>query len=532
MIRVELTRIDDNPYQSRLEYGDLTDLAVSFLELCGALPETSGLLQVPLARLVLDGRVVDPLPGDVAAFLAETPARVELAIGHRRKRAFAQLAARAGAVAQDFTTFPVTLAVLDDQAMAALAWEENEKRKDISDVERAVAIEKALHDFAWTQAEIGSRWGIAQGTVSNLLRLLALPEKIKGLICAGTITGRHGRALLPLVDMGERWETFVHMVEHGGSGEYVPVAEVERRVTEYVQTHTYDLTEIPWDEAWDPRLAETQPCATCMAKIKVGRETRCTQAGCYTAKTRAYKVTVKGPANAVKSYHLYRREGWRETPDPGWATCLGCGRTARDLEAARYGSRIWLRSGGNHICPQCAALGQLRATEPERGRGGEGETGREGAGAEYFPATPPPAYAETGEPGRSLAGVFAEGADAPGDPDAGFTAGVDEDGDGFGKDDNAAAEAPASAPQAATSPTLPAPGAHVVYTGTAILTTPPARPAVLTARIMPGAALAARRVIVSIADEGLMPAVLRSGPFENIGILIGEALQAHFPEME
>jgi len=539
MIRVELTRIDDNPYQSRLEYGDLADLTASFMALAATLPETSGLLQVPLARLVLDGRVVDPLPSDIAAFLAETPARVELAYGHRRKRAFQQLVQNGGGAA--FATFPVTLAVLDDPTLAALAWEENEKRKDISDIERAVAIEKALTDFGWTQAEIGRRWGIAQGTVANLLRLLTLPDKVRGLIREGVLTGRHGRALLPLVDIQAQVADFLALARPESGDELPSVARLEQLVGDFVAAHTYDLQTAPWAEDW---LGAGLPsCAACEKRVRVGREWRCSDAACHHARHVAYKTTVKGPAIAVDYYNRLKHLGWNLGLAHTWGTCCGCGRAARDFEGTRYTHGQWLNVNGVSICPQCAELAQLRpcaaksappAPEVYRPTPSDPKSLRRDEAAEYFPAEPPPAYAETVERG---------------DPDAGFAVGEDEDGDGFGAGYVARAQAEAEEEEARPQTleaevearqrsTLPAPQAKVVYTSASLPAPTLTRPApvvVLTARIMPpshGEAFDARRVLVSIGNEGGGPAAMRSGAFGDIGVLIGEALHAHFPEMQ
>ncbi|GEM_PF-6988974 len=526
MIRVQLDRVDDNPHQSRLNYGDLTDLKASFTGMMATLPETSGLLQVPLARLVLDGRVVDPLPRDVTAFLAETPARVELAYGHRRKRAFQQLALSAGD-ANDFKTFPVNLAVLDDETMASIAWEENEKRQDISDIERAVAIEKALHTFGWTQAEVGQRWGLSQSAVANLLRLLRLPDKVRGMIRDGEITGRHGRALLPLVDIEARLEVYLTVLRGDGS-ESPPVTVVERAVAGYLEQNTYSLADAPWADEWAPEgLSETErACAGCPRRVRVGRDERCTNLVCYHAKQKAYKHQVRGPGMAARVYNEQQARGWEAVASPsGWAQCSGCHRTPRDFTTQ---TGEWLQAGTVYICPECAARAQLHpcsaksvspAPEVYHPTPSDPKSLRRDEAAEYFPAGPPPAYAETVERG---------------DPATGFTSGEDEEGDGFG----AGYVAQAQAEAAAARPTLPAPQAKVVYTSASLpapTLTKPAPVVVLTARIMPpsnGDGFDARRVLVSIGNEGAGPAVLRSGAFGDIGVLIGEALHAHFPEMQ
>lgn len=206
--RAPLERIVDNPYQTRTVYGDVAELAESILKMKGARPETSGLIQVPPARIVVpdgwDGwKILDPEAyGGVSHCLGDEPeARVELAAGHRRLRAFHHLCNGSGE--GDYTTFPVEVQVLDDQAMADIAWEENSKRKDLTAIEEAEALRRAIDHFGWTQAEVGKRWGLSQPAVSNKLRLLQLPEEAQAAIRAGAISEKHGRTLLSALGKGE-----------------------------------------------------------------------------------------------------------------------------------------------------------------------------------------------------------------------------------------------------------------------------------------------------------------------------------------
>ena len=195
LARVPLDRIKDNSFQTRGEYGDIEELAASILKMKAARPETLGLIQVPPGRIVVDGRVLDAgAYGGVLPCLGDEPeAVVELAAGHRRFRAFWWLSTTRW---DEYGTFPVDVQVLDDQAMADIAWEENVKRKDLSAIEEAEALRRAMERFGWTQAEIGERWGLSQGAVANKLRLLRLPEEAQQAIRDGVIGERHGRALL------------------------------------------------------------------------------------------------------------------------------------------------------------------------------------------------------------------------------------------------------------------------------------------------------------------------------------------------
>lgn len=367
--RIDLRLIDDNPYQVRIECGDLSDLVGSLRELRPALPETSGLLQVPLARRV-DGRV-------------------QLAVGHRRRRAFMELARENG----EYAALPVQIAELDDRAMADIAWDENEKRRDVSDVERALAIEIAMRDFGWTQAEVGRRWGISQPTVANLLRLLRLPEKVQGLIRQGAISGRHGRALLPLVDLNARWETFLDVLQDGAPGRYRSVERVEREVEAHISRETYALEAVDWDETWDPHVDGLRACVDCPQRVQVGREYRCISSGCFIAKGRAYHRQVVGPKKAAE---VYRSTGpWQAVASSSYARCAGCGRDPHSV----YKRGEWLKCGWTYICPECAQRAGLE-TSPEE------------------PAVPLPQPVYVRQAHEEAAPAWVQGADVHGPPPA------------------------------------------------------------------------------------------------------------------
>ena len=79
---------------------------------------------------------------------------------------------------------------------ATIAWIENEEREDPNPIEKAMAIEKAMERFKWTQASVAERWGLSRSGVANLLRLLKLPDDARGAIQRGEISQRHGRVLL------------------------------------------------------------------------------------------------------------------------------------------------------------------------------------------------------------------------------------------------------------------------------------------------------------------------------------------------
>lgn len=101
MYLVPLAKISDNPYQTRRVYDDIPELARRIRSELVSHPETLGLLQVPMGRLVADDGEIVPLNGagpDEVGELLTAGATVQLAFGHRRKRAFEWLSRHADLV--------------------------------------------------------------------------------------------------------------------------------------------------------------------------------------------------------------------------------------------------------------------------------------------------------------------------------------------------------------------------------------------------------------------------------------------------
>ncbi len=166
--QINLNDIKDNPYQPRLHYNQnrVAELAASIKE--------NGLLQVPIARRI-DGTV-------------------ELAFGHMRKRAFLNLAKNDKKV----TTMPLDIRDLSQKDMAMFALEENMKRTDVSTIEIARAIDNFITATDTSESEVARRIHMSQGNISNMRRVLSLPEKILEKIEEGKINFTMARGLLIL----------------------------------------------------------------------------------------------------------------------------------------------------------------------------------------------------------------------------------------------------------------------------------------------------------------------------------------------
>ena len=99
---------------------------------------------------------------------------------------------------------PRSSAPRDDSAALEIALIENMAREDLNPVEEARACAALVEELGLTREDVGRRVGRSRVAVSNLLRLLDLPDETLGLLEAGELTEGHGRALLLAEDHGDR----------------------------------------------------------------------------------------------------------------------------------------------------------------------------------------------------------------------------------------------------------------------------------------------------------------------------------------
>jgi ParB family chromosome partitioning protein len=159
-------------------------------------------------RGVLQPIVVRPLAGG----------SFELVAGERRLRA-AQMV--------ELPTIPALVRDTDDWERLDLALAENMARVDLNAVEEARACAMLVDDLGLTKQEVGRRVGRSRVAISNLIRLLELPEEALELIERGDLTEGHGRALLLCKDHAAR-RGLAHEARDAGWS----VRETERRARE------------------------------------------------------------------------------------------------------------------------------------------------------------------------------------------------------------------------------------------------------------------------------------------------------------
>jgi ParB family chromosome partitioning protein len=119
----------------------------------------------------------------------------ELVAGERRWRA-ARLAG--------LEKLPALVRSRDDAQTLEIALVENMAREDLNPVEEARACAALVEELGLTREDVGRRVGRSRVAVSNLLRLLDLPDEALTLLEAGDLSEGHGRALLLAEDHADR----------------------------------------------------------------------------------------------------------------------------------------------------------------------------------------------------------------------------------------------------------------------------------------------------------------------------------------
>ena len=194
---IDLLLVDPNPYQPRREFDEtgINQLAASL--------QTHGLLQPIVVR--------------------KAGGRFQIVVGERRFRAARQIG---------WSEISVHIIDADDRAMLELAIIENIQREDLNDIDKATALARYLEMYGGTHEELAKQFAVARPTVTNLLRLLDLPQMLQDAVREGNLTQGHARALLTLKDQKhEQLEVAARAQAEGWS-----VRDTETFVRELVDT--------------------------------------------------------------------------------------------------------------------------------------------------------------------------------------------------------------------------------------------------------------------------------------------------------
>lgn len=111
----------------------------------------------------------------------------EIVAGERRWRA-AQLAG--------LHNVPVIVRDLADQEVLELAIIENVQRADLNAIEEALGYQELIERYAYTQERLAEVIGKSRSHLANTLRLLKLPDSVRGMVEDGKLTAGHARALV------------------------------------------------------------------------------------------------------------------------------------------------------------------------------------------------------------------------------------------------------------------------------------------------------------------------------------------------
>lgn len=167
---IPIKDIRANPYQPRKQFDEasLNELADSIRE--------NGVFQPILVRK------------------SKTLKGYELVAGERRLRA-SKLAGK--------KDIPAIIVDFSEAQMMEISLLENIQRKDLTPIEQATAYDQLIKKLNYTQDELAKRLGKSRTNITNLLRLLNLPNEVKKLVNANKLSYGQARTLLALDDEDE-----------------------------------------------------------------------------------------------------------------------------------------------------------------------------------------------------------------------------------------------------------------------------------------------------------------------------------------
>lgn len=132
--------------------------------------------------------------------------KYELIAGERRLRAVQQLG---------LEEIPAIIRRVPDADVLEMAIIENIQREDLNPIEEAKAYRRLAMEFGFTQDAVAQRVGKDKTSISNLLRILNLPEKIQDYVLQNLITFGHAKALLSFPDPQKQIQVSNQIIKKG-----------------------------------------------------------------------------------------------------------------------------------------------------------------------------------------------------------------------------------------------------------------------------------------------------------------------------
>jgi ParB family chromosome partitioning protein len=159
--------------------------------------------------------------------------------GERRWRAAKQA---------NLNQIPAIVRSLEELEQIELALIENVQRVDLSPLEQALSVYRLQQQFNLALETIAEKLGKAPSTVSNLTRLLQLPEAAREALRTGKITEGHARAILALKGLPEKQEELLRCIENNRwtvrQAEQFVLATKKGATLNKARTHTASETEL------------------------------------------------------------------------------------------------------------------------------------------------------------------------------------------------------------------------------------------------------------------------------------------------
>ena len=178
----------------------------------------------------------------------------QLIAGERRLRAFKML---------KLSKIPARIIDAGNASAASMAMIENLQRENLNAIEESLGYASLVRDFDLTQEQVAERVGKGRATIANSLRLLTLPEEIRGYISTGLLSTGHAKVLLGLEEKQQQTIVARRIIEDGlsvraaealvqtlrrsgksksSSGKELPasdraaVEDIEKRMTSFLST--------------------------------------------------------------------------------------------------------------------------------------------------------------------------------------------------------------------------------------------------------------------------------------------------------
>lgn len=179
--KIDIAKVSPNPFQPRVDFNPQ------------ALEE--------LKNSILEHGVIQPIT------VRRVGERFELISGERRVRA---------SIDAGLTDIPAyILDVNSDRGMLEIALIENVQRENLNPIEIALGYQRLIKECSLTQEEVADKVGKDRSTVTNMLRLLRLPQQIQESLRDADITMGHARALLTIQDVEGQIEVWKQVRDEG-----------------------------------------------------------------------------------------------------------------------------------------------------------------------------------------------------------------------------------------------------------------------------------------------------------------------------